>query len=43
MRAIISMPSKPKYVISIKEKTIIRENLLFEFYEREQNHESFYG
>ena len=30
----IKMPSKPKYVISIKEKTTVREKLLFEFAEK---------
>jgi hypothetical protein len=30
----IKLPSKPKYVISIKEKTIVREKLLFEFAEK---------
>jgi len=30
----IKMPSKPKYVISIKEKTTVREKLLFEFTEK---------
>jgi len=31
----VKMPSKPKYVISIKEKTTVREKLLFEFTEKE--------
>ena len=30
----IKLPSKPKYVISIKEKTTVREKLLFEFAEK---------
>lgn len=30
----IKLPSKPKYVISIKEKTTVREKLLFEFTEK---------
>jgi len=30
----IKLPSKPKYVISIKEKTTVREKLLFEFNEK---------
>jgi hypothetical protein len=29
----IKMPSKPKYVISIKEKTTVREKFFFEFSE----------